>query len=373
MAARKATGSPSRSRSAASSGASTLRCTPVPISRPASWARRGITSMRQQKRSASRGAVRTHMLSGGSAPSAAPRRLSASCSSRAAERAVVGEARRGPARDDLHVERHARAEGTERHRLGVDRHDALAPAHLLLHHVLEQVAALGAVGVGGEALALARHRGGHEGQRVELRVRVRQRGARLPALVHDHVHVRRARVLAHALAPDRHRRLHLLGRQLGQRVHRVGRVHDHLVRAHARAVRRTGRARRGRRPAGRPRARPRPARARGRGSAPRARASRASRARRRPRAARTAPAGCGPRGRRQRGRPRGRSGRAERDRARRPGAARARRPRSRAGPTAGRCAAQVTAASPSPRARCPPPRSAGRTPRSRARGRGASA
>src|ERR671914_1252301 len=72
-----------RSPRAASSGASTFRCTPVPISRPASCARRGITSMRQQKRSASRGAVRTHMLSGGRAPSTAPRRDSASCSMRA--------------------------------------------------------------------------------------------------------------------------------------------------------------------------------------------------------------------------------------------------------------------------------------------------
>ena len=34
---------------------------------------------------------------------------------------------------------------------------------------------------------------------------------------------------AHPLAPDRHRRLDLRGRDLGQRVHRVGRVDDHLV------------------------------------------------------------------------------------------------------------------------------------------------
>ena len=60
---------------------------------------------------------------------------------------------------------------------------------------------------------------------------MRERGARLLALVHDHVHIRRVRVRAHALAPDGHRGLDLVGRELGERVHGVGRVHDHLVRA----------------------------------------------------------------------------------------------------------------------------------------------
>ena len=38
------------------------------------------------------------------------------------------------------------------------------------------------------------------------------------------------RVLAHPLTPDRHRRLDLLWFELGERAHRIGRVHDHLVR-----------------------------------------------------------------------------------------------------------------------------------------------
>ena len=159
-----------------------------------------------------------HVERGQVAERRAEARAATSCSSARAERAVVREARgAGGAGHDLEVERHARRERAERHRLVVDRHDPLAPAHLLLEQVLEQVAALGAVGVGGEALALARDRGGHERQRVELRVRVRQRRARLPALVDDHVDVGGVRVRAHALAPDGHRRLDLLGLELGQR------------------------------------------------------------------------------------------------------------------------------------------------------------
>jgi hypothetical protein len=118
-----------------------------------------------------------------------------------AERAVVGEARRRLPRHDLEVEGHSCGERRDRHGLVVDRDDPLPTAHLLLDEVLEKVAALGAVGVGGEALSLARHGGGHERQRVQLRVRVRQRRARLLALVHDHVDVRGAIVCSHALAP----------------------------------------------------------------------------------------------------------------------------------------------------------------------------
>ena len=80
-----------------------------------------------------------------------------------AEWPVVGETCHRGARRELDVERHACGERGDRHGLVVDRHDALAAAHLLLDEVLEQVAALGAVRVRGEALALARHRGGHEG------------------------------------------------------------------------------------------------------------------------------------------------------------------------------------------------------------------
>ena len=53
------------------------------------------------------------------------------------------------------MEGHARGERADRDGLGVHGHQPLAAAHLLLDHVLEEVAALGALGVGGEALALA--------------------------------------------------------------------------------------------------------------------------------------------------------------------------------------------------------------------------
>ena len=96
--------------------------------------------MCQQKRSASRGAVRTHMLSGGNEPSTAAETVQRLVQHPRAERTVVGEPRRGPARHHLQVERHPRAERAERDGLVVDRDYALPPAHLLLHEVPEQVA-----------------------------------------------------------------------------------------------------------------------------------------------------------------------------------------------------------------------------------------
>ncbi len=135
---------------------------------------------------------------------------------------------------------------------------------------------------------------------------------------------------AHALAPDRHRGLDLLGLELGQRGHRVGRVHDHLVRAARRAAgEQVGLAAAAGERVRRPRPPPPSATAPGRGSARRAPSSRRSRAARRPRAA------CGPRGRPRTGRSRGRSAGAAPRRGRRPGASRARPRRSRAGPVSG--------------------------------------
>ena len=227
-------GSAARRRSAATSGGSTLRCTPVPSSSPATCASRGSTSMCQQKRSASRGAVRTQRFSGGRP---AERRLQSPqrrVQQSRAEWPVVGEAGLGLARHDLEVERHPRRERAERDGLVVDGHDPLAVAHLLLQDVLEQVATLGAVRVGGEALAFARHGRGHERQRVQLRVRVRQRGARVAPLVDDQVRVGGARVGALPLAPDADGCLDLLDVELRQRPDRVGRVDDHLVPARRR-------------------------------------------------------------------------------------------------------------------------------------------
>ena len=172
----------SRPRAAARPTARARRCTgaaPAPSSSPARCVSRGMMSIRQQKCSAPRGAVRTHMFSGGEAPSRRRRRSSASCSSARAGRPVVLEARARAPRGEHQLERQLGRPRREQHRLVVDRDDALAQPDLLLHVVAEQVAAHRAHRVGAEALALAGDRGGHEVQRVELRVRVRQRRAGL--------------------------------------------------------------------------------------------------------------------------------------------------------------------------------------------------
>ena len=104
----------------------------------------------------------------------------------------------------MQLVREPRRVGREQHSLVVDRDDPLAAPDLLLDEVGQQVRAHRARRVGAEALALARDRGRHEVQRVELRVGVRQRGARLAALVDEQVHVGARRVRAHALAPDLH-------------------------------------------------------------------------------------------------------------------------------------------------------------------------
>ena len=226
-----------RSRSAASSGASTFRCTPVPISRPGELRqpRHHVDSPAEALGVARRGA-HPH-VERRQAPEHRAEARERLVQQPRPERAVVREARRGPPRHNLHVERHECAERAERDRLAVDRDDPLAPANLLLDDVLEQVASLGAEGVRGEALALARNRRRHERERIELRVRVRQGGTRLLSLVDDHVHVGGGGVGAHPLAPDRHRGLDLLWRDLRQRVHGIGRVDDHLVRAERRSRR----------------------------------------------------------------------------------------------------------------------------------------
>ena len=184
-----------------------------------------------------------------------------------------------------------RGERADGHALGVDRHQPLAALDLLLHHVAEQVAALGAVAIGGEPLALARDGGGHERQRVELGVGVRQRGPGRLALVHDHVHVARLRVRADPLAPDAHRLRQAVRAEVEQRPDRLGPVDHHLVRPGRRARGEQLRLAAARLPAGSlDRAVARPP-ARGTCSAPPARASPARRARRRPAAARRPPAG----------------------------------------------------------------------------------
>ena len=151
---------------------------PVPSSRPASCVSRGTMSMRQQKRSASRGAVRIQRFSGGLAPKRRAQARQRVVQERRAGRAVVLEALAAPSRREHERVLVARRVRARQHGLVVDRDDAVAAADLLLDEVLEQVAAHRAHGMGAEALALARDARRHEAQREELRMGMRLRRAR---------------------------------------------------------------------------------------------------------------------------------------------------------------------------------------------------
>ena len=205
----------SRSCSAASSGGITLRFTPVPSSRPASWARRGSRSIRQQKCSAPGGAVRTHMFSGGRPPSSRSQPPSTSCSSAAPSGPSSSNRARGRAGTICSSNGTREANGqiaTASESIATTR--SLQP-HLLLQQVGQQVAPLGPQRIGGEALPLAGDRGRHERQRVELGVRVGQRRSGLPRpRSRSRARRRASACVAHALAPHAHRRLHLSGVEL---------------------------------------------------------------------------------------------------------------------------------------------------------------
>ena len=186
------------------------------------WVRRGTMSIRQQKWSVPRGAVRIQRFSGGLAPMRRARRPQRVVQEGGAGRAVVVEARAGPARGEHELVGKARAVGDHQDRLVVDRDDPLVELDLLLDEVLEQVAAHRPLRVRAEALALARDGGGDEVERVDLRVGVGQRGAGLAALVDDHVDVGGVLgVRAHAVAPDADGGLHLLDVEVRQRRDRV--------------------------------------------------------------------------------------------------------------------------------------------------------
>ena len=201
----------------------------MPSSSPARWVSRGTMSIRQQKWSAPRGAVRTQRLSGGELAEPAPQPRERVVQERGAERPVVLEPRARAARGEHELEREPRRVRRHQDRLAVDRDDPLAPPDLLLHEVAEEVAAHRPRRVRAEALALARHGGGDEVERIELRVRVRERGAAEVALVDDHVDVGRVGVCAHPLAPRRHRARDLVRLEVAERADGVGRVDDHLV------------------------------------------------------------------------------------------------------------------------------------------------
>ena len=112
----------------------------VDSSSPARWVRRGATSMRQQKCSAPRGAVRTHIFRGGEEPKWRASRVSPSCNSAEPSGPVVLEAHARHARREHQLEGQARAVGRHQHGLLVDRDDPLAAAHLFGDKILEQPA-----------------------------------------------------------------------------------------------------------------------------------------------------------------------------------------------------------------------------------------
>ena len=175
--------------------------------------------------------MRTHRFSGGLEPRWRASRAEPVVQQRRAGGAVVLEARARAARREHQLERQPRGVRRDQHGLLVDRDDPLAPAHLLGDEVAEQALAHRAGRVGAGALALARDRRGHEVERVQLRVRVRQRRARLAPLVDDQLQVRAVGVRAHPLAPDLDRRADLLDGQFRERQHGLRAVDDHLVRA----------------------------------------------------------------------------------------------------------------------------------------------
>ena len=182
--------------------------------------RRGTMSIRQQKRSAPRGAVRTHRLSGGLAPKLRAQQAQAAVQERGAGRAVVLEALAAAARGEHELEADAATRtGTGARPRRRSRRSARGGGPPR-DEVLEQVGAHRAHRVRAEALALAGDGGRHEVQRVELAACAA--GAGLAALVDAEVHVRRAVVRAHPLAPDLDGRDDLLDRQLGERLHRLG-------------------------------------------------------------------------------------------------------------------------------------------------------
>jgi hypothetical protein len=80
--------------------------------------------------------------------------------------AVLGEAGGARARDHAQLEGRARGPGTDQRRLVIHRYQAFFAAHLLDQDLAQQPAALGAFGVGADPLALARHRGRNEVERV---------------------------------------------------------------------------------------------------------------------------------------------------------------------------------------------------------------
>ena len=146
----------SRSSAAARSGATTHRCSPVPSSSPASGVRRGRMSIRQQKESApARRGADPQVERRRGAEAARAGRCSASWSSAAPDGPSSSKRARGAARGEHELERQPRGVRRHQHRLVVDRDEPLAPPHLLLHEVGQQVAAHRPHRVGAEALALA--------------------------------------------------------------------------------------------------------------------------------------------------------------------------------------------------------------------------
>ena len=126
-----------------------------------------MTSIRQQKSSAPRGAVRTHMFkrwAGAEVTGQALQTLVQQRRHRWARR--HGSGRAGVRGASISWKGRREAIGSDQHRLLVDRHDALASAHLLGDQIAEQALSHRASRVGARTLALPCHRGWDEAQRI---------------------------------------------------------------------------------------------------------------------------------------------------------------------------------------------------------------
>ena len=182
-----------------------LTSTPVPSSNPARIVSRGTMSTCQQNSSTPRGAVRTQRLSCGAAPNRARQRRDRAADHRRADVAIRLERGRGASRNDAKLERRPRCPRADQHGAFVHGHEPLAAAHLLRRDVREQVPAHRPLVVRAGPLALPRHLGRNERERVELSVRVLERGAGIGALVDDQMQEGGARRRGRASARARRR------------------------------------------------------------------------------------------------------------------------------------------------------------------------
>ena len=209
---------------------------PVPSSKPASRVRRGTTSTCQWKCSAPRGAVRTQRFSGGGAPRRVLELQQALVQQARAPDSDSAKLALVAARHELQLVRATRdAKGASRTASSSTattrsrrRTSSWSRSHSRQPPIVRVLCAVKR----SRSRAIS---GGHEVERVELRVRVLERCARGRALVHHHVHAGGIGVRAGARAPARDGAARTAPASSSvDRATVLGRVDDHLVVARSR-------------------------------------------------------------------------------------------------------------------------------------------